>query len=675
MMKLAFVFVAVFYAALLSNTVFAQGVPAPYTPRLQTVFTGLSRPVLIRGPNDGTKRLFILQQGGLVRVAQPGASAPTDFMNITSKITVPVTTGDERGLLGLVFHPQFASNGKFYLNYTRAGDGATVVAEYRTMSGNPNQGDVSSERILFTVPQPFSNHNGGMMNFGADGYLYIGMGDGGSANDPGARAQNRALLLGKMLRIDVNIPGGSSVPYLIPPGNPFTGAGTSRCDTGSTTSGNTCQEIWSIGMRNPWRWSFDRGTNVMWVADVGQDTEEEVNIISSGGGNYGWRIYEGTFCTQNDPGLCNPSNYIMPAFEYGHTGNRCAITGGYVYRGTQGALPSGGYTYADYCSGEIWYRQNNQTVLVQDTPRSIISFGEDDDGEIYVVYSNGQIDKIVRAKASADFDGDLKTDISVFRPSSGVWYALNSSNGTYRTQAFGLTGDIPTPEDYDGDNISDIAVYRPQTGIWYYFRSSDSTVGAIRFGLSGDIPAAGDYDGDTKADLTLFRPSTGVWYSLKSSDGSVSIVQFGLNGDRPTPGDFDGDGKYDIALWRPSDGVWYRLNSSNNAFAAVAFGVSTDLPAEGDFDGDGKIDQAVYRPSTGIWYILRSSNGGFSVARFGLDGDIPVPGDYDSDGKDDVAVYRPSTGVWYILRSSDGALAAAQFGTAEDLPAPGFDKP
>jgi len=674
MKKLTILAALLFLSAAFPYESQSQGVPSPYTPRLQTMFTGLSRPVLIRGANDGTKRLFILQQTGLIRVVQPGETSPTDFLNLSSKIAVPVSGGDERGLLGLAFHPQYAANGKFYVNYTRAGDGATVIAEYRASAANPNQGDPATERILLIIPQPFSNHNGGMMNFGADGYLYIGMGDGGSSNDPGGRAQNPAQLLGKVLRIDINVPAGSTVQYLIPPTNPFTGAGSVRCDAGSTSNGNTCQEIWTIGMRNPWRWSFDRATNQMWLADVGQNAIEEVNIISTGGGNYGWRVYEGTSCTGNDPGLCNPANYIMPAFEYTHSSGRCSVTGGYVYRGTLGSLPAGAYTYADYCSGEIWYRQNGQTVLVQDTPRFVVSFGEDDDGEIYVCYSNGQIDKIVRAKASADFDGDLKTDVSVFRPSTGAWYVLHSSNNTFRAQSFGLTGDIPAPEDFDGDNITDIGVFRPSTGLWYYFRSSDSTWGVIQFGSNGDVPAAGDYDGDAKADITVFRPSTGVWYTLRSSDNAVSIVQFGLNGDQPTAGDYDGDGKYDIALWRPSDGVWYRLNSSNNRFAAIAFGLSADIPAQGDFDADGRTDPAVFRPSTGVWYILRST-GGFQASQWGIDGDIPTTGDYDRDGKDDIAVYRPSSAVWYVSQSSNGAFFAAQFGISEDLPAPRYDKP
>ncbi|HMJ09267.1 MAG TPA: FG-GAP-like repeat-containing protein, partial [Pyrinomonadaceae bacterium] len=568
--------------------------------------------------------------------------------------------------------------GKFYVNYTRVGDGMTVVEEYTVSSANPNQGDPASARILFTVPQPFSNHNGGNLSFGPDGYLYIGMGDGGSGDDPGARAQNRAQLLGKLLRIDVNIPPGSPVPYLIPPTNPFTGAGTVRCDTGSTTNGNTCQEIWTVGMRNPWRWSFDRGgTHQLWVADVGQSAVEEVDVIAGGGGNYGWRVYEGSTCTGNDPGLCNPNNFIFPLIEYSHSAGRCSITGGYIYRGTQNSLPDGAYTYADYCTGEIWYWLNNQQNVLQDTPRNVVSFGEDDFGEVYICYSNGTIDRITRGKASADFDGDLKSDLSVFRPSTGVWYINNGSNNTYRVQPFGSNGDVPVPEDYDGDNITDIGVFRPSTGVWYNYRSSDNTVAILPNGSATDIPAAADFDGDAKADYAVFHPSSGVWTIIYSGGAAPADIGFGLNGDIPAAGDYDGDGKADLAIFRPSTGDWWYSASSTavTTYRTLHWGQAGDIPAQGDFDGDFKMDFAVFRPSNGTWYIRQSSTGGTQFVQWGMNGDVPVVGDYDGDGKDDIAVYRPSTGVWYVVRSSNGAFQYAQFGWSEDQPAPAYDTP
>ncbi len=660
---------------LTSAVALAQTAPAPYTMRLQPFLTGLTRPVLIRNAGDGSKRLFIVQQTGIVKVLQPGSVTPTNFIDLSSKIFVPTSAGDERGLLGLTFHPQFATNGKFYVDYTRAGDFATQIVEYKTTTGtgSSNSGDITQERVLLTIPQPFANHNGGMIEFGPDGYLYIGMGDGGSSNDPGARAQNRAQLLGKILRIDVNVPTNSSVPYAIPASNPFIGANTTRCDGGSTTDGNTCQEIWAIGVRNPFRWSFDRGgTHQLWAADVGQDAIEEVDNIT-GGANYGWRVYEGNSCTNNDPSLCTASNYTPPIFQYTHAGGRCSITGGYVYRGTQGSLPTGAYIYGDYCTGEILMWQNNQQTVLQDTPRFIYSFGEDEDGELYVCYSNGQIDRISRAKASADFDGELKTDFTVFRPSSGTWYSLSNSGGAFRGQQFGATGDVPVPEDYDGDNITDFAVFRPSNGTWYYLRSSTGTFTGVQFGTNGDVPAQGDFDGDGKADFVVFRPSNGGWYRLNSSNGAFVSVQFGANGDIPTEGDYDGDGKYDVCVFRPSTGSWYRLNSSNGAFVGVQFGANGDVPAQGDFDGDGRTDQAVYRG--GNWFVLNSSNGAFQATQFGIASDTPVVGDYDGDGKDDIAVFRPSNGTWYYLNSSNGTNGGVQFGQNGDLPAPNYDTP
>ncbi len=630
------------------------------TIRLQPFLSGLSSPVLIRHAGDGTKRLFVVQQRGIIKVVQPGQTTTTDFMNITSKVS---PSGSEQGLLGLAFHPQFATNHYFFVDYTRASDGATVIARY-TANANNTLGDPASERILLTIPDPFSNHNGGMLEFGPDGFLYSGLGDGGSANDPGNRAQNVNEYWGKMLRIIPDVSGIPTTPaYTSPTDNPYFGA----------TAG--LDEIYAIGLRNPWRWSFDRGgTHQLWVGDVGQGAREEFDVVVKGG-NYGWRVYEGNSCTGLDSGLCTPANYILPLGDYDHSGGKCSITGGYIYRGGQNNLPNGAYVYADYCSGEIWMWNNNAITPLLDTTRSITSFGEDEDGEVYVVGQGGTVEKIVRARASADFDGDFRTDVSVFRPSNGTWYISNSSNSSVRIVGWGLNGDTPVPDDYDGDNISDIAVFRPSSGSWYVLNSSNGGFSSYNWGINGDVPAVGDFDGDAKANVAVFR--TGTWYIRRSSDAAAQIVAFGSNGDRPTVGDYDGDGRSDISVFRPSSGVWYSLNSIDGLLRATQWGSNGDVPAPGDYDGDGRTDLTVYRVtgSNGNWYTLRSTNGTFQFNAFGNQNDVPAVGDYDGDGRDDIAVWRTTDGSWYALRSSNSTVLIQSFGIVGDQPAPSFDAP
>ncbi|HEX8249085.1 MAG TPA: S8 family serine peptidase, partial [Pyrinomonadaceae bacterium] len=265
---------------------------------------------------------------------------------------------------------------------------------------------------------------------------------------------------------------------------------------------------------------------------------------------------------------------------------------------------------------------------------------------------------------AADFDGDGRTDVSVFRPASGDWFITNSSNNQFVATQFGASGDIIAPGDYDGDGRTDRAVFRPSNGTWYILRSGGGFV-ATQFGQNGDVPAAGDYNGDGVTDISVFRPSNGSWYRINSSGGQFVAVQFGASGDKAVPADFDGDNATDIAVWRPSDGVWYQLRSTQG-FTAAQFGAGGDKPAQGDHDGDGKDDLAVFRPSDGTWYLLRST-AGFTAVQFGIGSDTPAPGDYDGDGKTDLAVYRD--GVWYQLRSTSG-FTAVQFGIAGDKPVP-----
>jgi N-acetylneuraminic acid mutarotase len=267
-----------------------------------------------------------------------------------------------------------------------------------------------------------------------------------------------------------------------------------------------------------------------------------------------------------------------------------------------------------------------------------------------------------------DFDGDGKTDVSVFRPSNGGWFLQRSNAGFYGV-IFGGENDKIAPADYDGDGKTDIAIYRPSEGNWYVLNSSNGIVSVQRFGLAGDIPVPGDFDGDGKDDVNLFRNLDSTWYHLNSSNGAFVANQFGLNGDKPQAGDFNGDGKADIAVFRPSSGVWYWINSGSGTISILSWGLSTDLPVPADYEGDGKTDVAIYRPSQGSWYILRSSDGGFLGQAFGLATDIPSPGDFDGDGKADVAIFRPSDGNWWINRTKAGVLAFP-FGINGDKPTP-----
>ena len=344
--------------------------------RLATVLSGLSSPVFIGHASDGTDRLFIVEQGGTIKVVRPGSSTATTFLDIRTK----VVAGGEQGLLGLAFHPKYSANGRFFVYYTRRGDGAVVIAEYRASANSDIAG--TTETTLLTIPHPINtNHNGGMLAFGPDSFLYIGVGDGGAGNDPPNNAQNPNVLLGKILRINVDQPDPvSRTLYSSPPDNPFAN-GTGRA------------EIFAFGLRNPWRFSFDRLTGQQWVGDVGQNVREEVDTPLVKGGNYGWRPYEGFLCTNIDPLRC-ASSYIAPLFDYSHVNGRCSVTGGYVYRGQLGVLTSGTYIYGDYCTGEIFAWNDAQNLLF-DTSMLISSFGEDEQGELYVVDLNGSISRIV----------------------------------------------------------------------------------------------------------------------------------------------------------------------------------------------------------------------------------------------------------------------------------------
>jgi glucose/arabinose dehydrogenase len=361
----------------------APGAPAQEL-RLETVVEGLADPVYLTHAGDA--RLFVVEQPGRILVLEGGELRAEPFLDISSRVLI----GDERGLLSVAFHPDYDANGFLFVNYTRRPDGATVVSRFRRDGADPDRVDDSSEAVLFVVPQPFPNHNGGQLQFGPDGMLWIGMGDGGNAFDPLCNAQRRDTLLGKLLRVDVDHGSGSPPFYRVPSDNPFVGAGGFE------------DEVWAVGLRNPWRFSFDRETGDLYIGDVGQRRIEEIDFEPAGdpgGHNYGWRKMEGSACANVASGCpgyapdCGDPVLVLPVLEYEHDAGNCSVTGGYVYRGTQIPELRGSYLYGDFCSGRLFAAVRSDGVwqarALDPRLRALSSFGEDAAGELYLLSLEG----------------------------------------------------------------------------------------------------------------------------------------------------------------------------------------------------------------------------------------------------------------------------------------------
>ncbi len=313
------------------------------------------------------------------------------------------------------------------------------------------------------------------------------------------------------------------------------------------------------------------------------------------------------------------------------------------------------------------YACTGNSLAVQENDNKILMGGHCTSNN-HTSFAVVRLQEAASAKAVFDFDGDTKTDISIFRPSVGEWWINRSSTSQTVAAQFGLSSDKAVPADFTGDGKTDIAFWRPASGEWFILRSEDGSFLSFPFGAANDVPLVGDFDADGKADPTVYRPSTNEWFILKST-GGTTITTFGTTGDLPVAADYDGDGKADVAIYRPSAGEWWIQRSSNGTVYAFQFGLATDKPVPGDYTGDGKADSAFFRPSTGEWFILRSENSSFYSVPFGALNDIPSPGDYDGDGKFDTTVFRPADSTWYVQRSSAG-LMIQQFGAAGDLPLP-----
>jgi glucose/arabinose dehydrogenase len=342
--------------------------------RLEQVGGQFRNPVYLTAP-AGDPRLFVVEQAGRIRIVKDGSTVSRPFLDISER----VGSGGERGLLSMAFHPDFRSNGYFFVNFTnRQGD--TRVERFR-VSSDPDVADPGSSMLVITIDQPYSNHNGGLVMFGHDGMLYIGMGDGGSGGDPHRNGQNRQVLLGKLLRIDVD----RSAPYAIPPDNPYAKGGGGR------------GEIWAIGLRNPWRFAFDRPSGLLYIADVGQNEREEIDVESATapGLNYGWSVMEGDRCFRG--ASCDRAGLTAPKVGYGREGGACSVTGGFVYRGRRIPSIAGHYFYSDYCAG--WLRSfrvedgavTDRREWKMDSIGHVVSFGEDSSGEMYIIAEGGKV--------------------------------------------------------------------------------------------------------------------------------------------------------------------------------------------------------------------------------------------------------------------------------------------
>lgn len=428
---------------------------------------GFSNPVEMQ--NVGDDRLFIVEKRGVIEILQlDGTTNPTPFLDIQNIVLTPGGNYDERGLLGLAFHPDYINNGYFYVNYID-NFGNTQISRFSVSTSDPSIADPDSEFQILEVEQPYINHNGGCLRFGPEGYLYIGLGDGGSAGDPENRSQNLQTLLGKMLRIDIDNTEGST-NYAVPSNNPFVG------------DPNALDEIWSYGLRNPWRFSFDSETDELWIGDVGQGSMEEIDRAAAtvSGQNYGWRCYEGTQ-EYNTSGCPNQSELTFPVAEYSHSGGNCSITGGYVYRGEIYENFLGIYFYADFCSGEIGtIDQSNNQINHGPFNGSWVSFGEDKNKELYIIDNFGSIYKI-EGNILSTTDFNINT-VSIYPNPASNNLNVKSSNNSFikNISIYDLKGSIALTKNISGLTETNISINSLQTGIYMVKVSSAKGTSIIK---------------------------------------------------------------------------------------------------------------------------------------------------------------------------------------------------
>ena len=586
---------------------------------LQQIATDLGSVTGITHAGDG--RLFLTLREGRIVVLENGAVRQQPFLDIRNL----TTTDGEHGLLSTAFHPRYAENGFFFIDYTNL-QGNTVIARYQVSASNPNQATPASARILLTIPQPYPNHKGGQLQFGPDGDLYIGMGDGGSGYDPACRAQRTDTPLGKMLRLDVDQNVATPPYYGIPASNPFRGAG------------DPLDKVWATGLRNPWRYSFDRETGDLWIGDVGQDRMEEIDFqpaASRGGENYGWKVMEGTLCGSTDAcpastAACDSPAFTPPVLEYGHN-PECAVIGGYVYRGNGVSSLRGAYVFGDLCSGAIWAAARSGdgfTVrTVPGTVSQLTTFGEDAGGELYAANVGGQLFRFVGTAA-----GHRAETVGLYDPQTSRFElkTANSAAAGVRIVRFGprRTNWIPLAGDWNGDGKTTEGFYDPANSI---FRLKNSTPGGgsdiilpVDSPSPHAIPLVGDWDGDGKDTVGFYDPATRTFRLKNSLSGPGFDVTFAFGpaiaGLVPVAGDWNGDGKDSVGLFDPARSVFYLTDGFQDTAPdyTVQFGPPgrRSLPVIGDWNGDGHDDLGVYDPSSAVFRLRYSLTPGNPDAQF-----------------------------------------------------------
>jgi glucose/arabinose dehydrogenase len=538
-------FLSLLLLAMPASAAVFQPAGPPRAAQLVDLGTDLFRLTSVTSAGDG--RLFLTQQMGLVHVFADGALKPEPFLDLRNVLS----TGGERGVLSLAFHPDYAENGLFFVCYTDL-EGAVTLARYR-VSADPDKADPASGVVILRAPKKYQEHNGGQLQFGPDGYLYASLGDGGTeghaGGDPECRAQKGDTFFGKILRLDVDHES-SAKPYAIPPDNPF------RDRPGM-------EEVWSLGLRNPWRFSFDRLTGDLYIGDVGEKLREEIDFEpagSPGGRNYGWNVMEGTACFPTtgcpaDTPPCGSHVYTPPILEYGQEDKRCSVTGGFVYRGT--ALPHlyGAYVFGDQCNGQLWAAERKPSGWeVHELPQRalyVTAFGEDNRGEIHLTTLAGRLLRLAPAHP-------VHT-VALYEPATARLLVKDLHLSGPEDRIVRLTGAgkglVPLAGDWDGDGRTTVKLVDPRKS----------------------VPLAGDWDGDGRDTVAFYERSRWI----------------------PIAGDWDGDGRDSVGFYDPARGL-FRLED-----LVVRFGVPKAgwIPIAGDWDGDGKDGIGLYVPATSVFLL------------------------------------------------------------------------